>query len=204
MVERIRVRTLFFKKPKTLNRRPFMVFLGYGFSSSYEKMRPFFFSKKATVFFPLDFACKKYSSGIIAFVLRARTTASFTFDMTTTTTTEEETTTTTTTTKSIVLLVKLLPEPNREEHKGLTRFQIRDPRSKCLGKTCVFRDLEPTTTTVADVKRMVERDVGEKVEMLRRGERKTKNSRGRFVFRFFVSLSVSRGCARAKRNVCPW
>ena len=106
--------------------------------------------------------------------------------------------------KTIVLLVKLLPEPNKEEHKNLTRFQIRDPRSKCFGKTCVFRDLDKTKTTVADVKRMVERDVGEKVEMLRRGERKTKNSRGRFVFRFFVSLSVSRGCARAKRNVCPW
>ena len=42
-----------------------MVFLGYGFSSSYEKMRPFFFSKKATVFFPLeDFACKKYSNRV--------------------------------------------------------------------------------------------------------------------------------------------
>ena len=168
-------------------------------------MRPFFFSKKATVFFPLDFACKKYSSGIIAFVLRARTTASFTFDMTTTTTTtEEETTTTTTTTTSIVLLVKLLPEPNREEHKGLTRFQIRDPRSKWLGKTCVFRDLEPTTTTVADVKRMVERDVGEKVEMLRRGE---KNYKVVLSFRFSVSLSLclclslSRARARAKETV---
>ena len=119
---------------------------------------------------------------------------------TTTTTTTEEEETTTTTTKSIVLLVKLLPEPNREEHKGLTRFQIRDPRSKCLGKTCVFRDLEPTKTTVADVKRMVERDVGEKVEMLRRGERKNyKNSR--FVFRLsFLSLCLSRVRARAKKK----
>ena len=103
--------------------------------------------------------------------------------------------------KTIVLLVKLLPEPNREEHKGLTRFQIRDPRSKCLGKTCVFRDLDKTKTTVADVKRMVERDVGEKGEMLRRGERKTKNSRGRFVFRFsFLSLSLAG--ARARKETC--
>ncbi len=105
--------------------------------------------------------------------------------------------------KTIVLLVKLLPEPNREEHKGLTRFQIRDPRSKCLGKTCVFRDLEPTTTTVADVKRMVERDVGEKVEMLRRGE---KNYKVVVSFRFSVSLSLSLSlaCARARERNGPW
>ena len=102
------------------------------------------------------------------------------------TTSEEE--------KKIVLLVKLLPEPNKEEHKNLTRFQIRDPRSKCFGKTCVFRDLDKTKTTVADVKRMVERDVGEKVEMLRRGE---KNCSSFFFHRSsfrFVSLSLA--CAK--------
>jgi len=48
---------------------------------------------------------------------------------------------------------------------------------------------------------MVERDVGEKVEMLRRGERKTKNSRFDFRFSFFVSLSVSRVRAREKETV---
>jgi len=106
--------------------------------------------------------------------------------------------------KTIVLLVKLLPEPNKEEHKNLTRFQIRDPRSKCFGKTCVFRDLDKTKTTVADVKRMVERDVGEKVEMLRRGE---KNYKVVVSFRFSVSLSLclclclSRARARKKRSL---
>ena len=101
--------------------------------------------------------------------------------------------------KTIVLLVKLLPEPNKEEHKNLTRFQIRDPRSKCFGKTCVFRDLDKTKTTVADVKRMVERDVGEKVEMLRRGE---KNYKVVVSFRFSVSLSRVR--ARARERNGPW
>lgn len=106
--------------------------------------------------------------------------------------------------KTIVLLVKLLPEPNKEEHKNLTRFQIRDPRSKCFGKTCVFRDLDKTKTTVADVKRMVERDVGEKVEMLRRGE---KNYKVVVSFRFSVSVSLSlslsrvRARARKKRSL---
>ena len=103
--------------------------------------------------------------------------------------------------KTIVLLVKLLPEPNKEEHKNLTRFQIRDPRSKCFGKTCVFRDLDKTKTTVADVKRMVERDVGEKVEMLRRGE---KNYKVVVSFRFSVSVSVSRVRARARERNGPW
>ena len=55
----------------------------------------------------------------------------------------------------------------QEEHKNLTRFQIRDPRSKCLGKTCVFRDLEDDNDR-ADVKRMVERDVGEKKDAEKR------------------------------------
>ena len=94
--------------------------------------------------------------------------------------------------------MKLLPEPNKEEHKNLTRFQIRDPRSKCFGKTCVFRDLDKTKTTVADVKRMVERDVGEKVEMLRRGE---KNYKVVVSFRFSVSLSRVRARARKKRSL---
>ena len=121
----------------------------------------------------------------------------------TTTTTRSMTTSEEEEEKTIVLLVKLLPEPNKEEHKNLTRFQIRDPRSKCFGKTCVFRDLDKTKTTVADVKRMVERDVGEKVEMLRRGEKNCSSfifTARRFVsFRFSLSLSLSR--ARAKETV---
>jgi len=72
--------------------------------------------------------------------------------------------------KIITIFVKLLPEPNAEEHKNLTRFQVRDPRARYrFGKTCVFRDVEKTTETVLGVKRRVERETGEKVEMLRRG-----------------------------------
>ena len=74
--------------------------------------------------------------------------------------------------KIITIFVKLLPEPNAEEHKNLTRFQVRDPRARYrFGKTCVFRDVEKTTETVLGVKRRVERETGEKVEMLRRGLR---------------------------------
>ena len=72
--------------------------------------------------------------------------------------------------KKITIFVKLLPEPNAEEHKNLTRFQVRDPRARFrFGKTCVFRDVEKKTETVLGVKRRVERETGEKVEMLRRG-----------------------------------
>ncbi|CAL6381046.1 unnamed protein product [Bathycoccus prasinos] len=69
----------------------------------------------------------------------------------------------------ITIFVKLLPEPNQEEHKNLTRFQVRDSRSKYLGKTCVFRDVEKNKETILELKRKVERETGEKVETLRRG-----------------------------------
>ena len=81
----------------------------------------------------------------------------------------------------------------------MTRFQI-EIRDRNVLKTCVFRDLEPTTTTVADVKRMVERDVGEKVEMLRRGERKLKTV-GVVSFFAFSFLSLSSVRAREKKRV---
>ena len=71
--------------------------------------------------------------------------------------------------KKITIFVKLLPEPNNEEHKNLTRFQVRDSRSKYLGKTCVFRDVEKKKETILELKRKVERETGEKVETLRRG-----------------------------------
>ena len=72
-------------------------------------------------------------------------------------------------TNKITIFVKLLPEPNNEEHKNLTRFQVRDSRSKYLGKTCVFRDVEKNKETILELKRKVERETGEKVETLRRG-----------------------------------
>ena len=72
-------------------------------------------------------------------------------------------------TNMITIFVKLLPEPNNEEHKNLTRFQVRDSRSKYLGKTCVFRDVEKNKETILELKRKVERETGEKVETLRRG-----------------------------------
>ena len=72
-------------------------------------------------------------------------------------------------TSKITIFVKLLPEPNNEEHKNLTRFQVRDSRSKYLGKTCVFRDVEKNKETILELKRKVERETGEKVETLRRG-----------------------------------
>ena len=72
-------------------------------------------------------------------------------------------------TNKIMIFVKLLPEPNNEEHKNLTRFQVRDSRSKYLGKTCVFRDVEKNKETISELKRKVERETGEKVETLRRG-----------------------------------
>ena len=72
-------------------------------------------------------------------------------------------------TNKITIFVKLLPEPNNEEHKNLTRFQVRDSRSKYLGKTCVFRDVEKKKETILELKRKVERETGEKVETLRRG-----------------------------------
>jgi hypothetical protein len=72
--------------------------------------------------------------------------------------------------KFVTIFVKLLPEPNAEEHKNLTRFQVRDPRARFrFGKTCVFRDVEKKTETVLGVKKRVERETGEKVETLRRG-----------------------------------
>ena len=72
-------------------------------------------------------------------------------------------------TSKITIFVKLPPEPNNEEHKNLTRFQVRDSRSKYLGKTCVFRDVEKNKETISELKRKVERETGEKVETLRRG-----------------------------------
>jgi hypothetical protein len=84
--------------------------------------------------------------------------------------------------KFVTIFVKLLPEPNAEEHKNLTRFQVRDPRARFrFGKTCVFRDVEKKTETVLGVKKRVERETGEKVETLRRGS-----------FRFVSVSSFSR------------
>ena len=85
-------------------------------------------------------------------------------------------------TSKITIFVKLLPEPNNEEHKNLTRFQVRDSRSKYLGKTCVFRDVEKNKETISELKRKVERETGEKVETLRRGS--------------LLVLSSSKSCAR--------
>jgi len=84
----------------------------------------------------------------------------------------------------ITIFVKLLPEPNQEEHKNLTRFQVRDSRSKYLGKTCVFRDVEKNKETILELKRKVERETGEKVETLRRGSLLVLSSslRARFSF----------------------
>ncbi|CAL6375739.1 unnamed protein product [Bathycoccus prasinos] len=86
-------------------------------------------------------------------------------------------------TSKITIFVKLLPEPNNEEHKNLTRFQVRDSRSKYLGKTCVFRDVEKNKETISELKRKVERETGEKVETLRRGCS-------------LLVLSSSKSCAR--------
>ena len=63
-------------------------------------------------------------------------------------------------TSKITIFVKLLPEPNNEEHKNLTRFQVRDSRSKYLGKTCVFRDVEKNKESISELKRKVERETG--------------------------------------------
>ena len=88
--------------------------------------------------------------------------------------------------KFVTIFVKLLPEPNAEEHKNLTRFQVRDPRARFrFGKTCVFRDVEKKTETVLGVKKRVERETGEKVETLRRG-----------LFRFVSVSSFSRSIDR--------
>lgn len=86
-------------------------------------------------------------------------------------------------TSKITIFVKLLPEPNNEEHKNLTRFQVRDSRSKYFGKTCVFRDVEKNKETISELKRKVERETGEKVETLRRGCS-------------LLVLSSSKSCAR--------
>ena len=93
----------------------------------------------------------------------------------------------------VTIFVKLLPEPNAEEHKNLTRFQVRDPRARYrFGKTCVFRDVEKKTETVLGVKKRVERETGEKVEMLRRGLFRFGS-----VSSFSLSLSSARSISRS-------
>jgi hypothetical protein len=69
----------------------------------------------------------------------------------------------------ITVIVKLLPEPYTDESSKLTRFQARAPSSKYYGVCKTFKNLDKTTELVSDLMKRVERESGEKIEMLRRG-----------------------------------
>ena len=70
----------------------------------------------------------------------------------------------------VAVTIKMFPEAQTEESRGLTRFQTREKQAKFFGKVHRLMNLDVATCTITEVKELIERETGVRMEYLRKGE----------------------------------